>query len=164
MSDRFEAGGGNTLAIVRSDDAREQSVHHERAAASNIFPGQAVAPGVDGETKTYDHHPGDVQVDDYHIAVEARSRGMDAQTDDGYPVDDEVKARDPSGAGGFNLRVAAGENISETDAIVPDPGGTGNHIAYVQADHDATNIVGHAAEDADLSGNDDPGLVAVDMQ
>lgn len=166
MSDRHEAGSGNKLAIVRSDDAREQSVQHERAAASNIYPGQAVAPGVDGETATYDFHGGDTQVADYHVAVEARGRGMDAQTSDGYPVDDEVKARDPSGAGGFNLRVAAGETVTETDAIIPDPAGTGDHLVYDSAvtEHAPENIVAHAIEDVDLSGASSPGLVAVDMQ
>lgn len=158
----YEAGNGNKLSIIRSSDAREQSVQHERIAAENIMPGQLVTPTTQNGNEAYAVYDGTVADDDYHIAVEARGRGMDAQTDSGYPADDLVKARESTGAGEFNLSLAAGETVTDGDALVANA--SGRLTAYVSADDAVTDIVAHAAEDADLSGATDPALVAVNME
>lgn len=159
MPDKYEAGNGEKLSIVRW--GRDEFAQHERQATEQILPGQAVTPTTDGDgNRAYALHDGTAD-DPHYVALEARQRGMDAQTTDGYPVDDMVIAVDGAGAG-LNLRVQAGETLTEGDALVI--ASDGNYAAYVSADDSVTDIVGHAAEDADLSGNSDPELVAVNLE
>lgn len=160
MPSNFEAGGGNDLGIVRY--GREAVHQFEREADEQILPGQAVAPTVTNGDPTYNLHGGDTTAQSHHVAVEARGRGMDAET--AYPAGDVVRAYD--GDFGGHLRVAAGEVVTEDDPLIPDPSGTGNYVVYDSgvAEHAAENVVGHAEEDADLSGASEATLVEVNIE
>lgn len=156
----YHAGGEDKLRVDRNHDSRKESVQYERRAAATILPGKIVTPTTDADGETYSLHDG-TAADDVHVALEARGRGMNANDDTGYMVDDLVYGRDASG-GSFNLRVADGEDVTETDPLVIDT--SGNLAVYVSADDDVTDVVGHAAEDADLTSASDPELVEVDME
>lgn len=148
---KFVAGGGKKLGVIRY--GREEMTQHELGAGDTIFPGQAVMPDVEDGEDVFVHHSGD-ESDPVYIAVEARGRGMDAQTDEGYVEgEDEVIAVSASG-GGLHLSVANGENVTKNDALVPGVG-TGNFV--VETD-EGWNYA-HADENEDLSGATEPGLV-----
>jgi hypothetical protein len=164
MSREYTAGGGRKLNIIRY--GRDEMTKHERQAAggnnsvSAIYPGMALMRSQSADTPTFVPHDGSVDTDVY-VAVEARQRGMDAQTDNGYETgQDEVIAVRASG-GGLNLRVSDGENVSEDDALVPEPD-TGNFV--VRSSEDTNIITGYASEDNDLSGASNPALVGAEAE
>lgn len=153
---RHEAGGGDKLGIIRY--GREEMTQHELPANSNVYPGQALMRTTDGNgDPVFDLHDGTAEKAVY-VAVEARGRGMDAQTDTGYEVDDLVIAVLPSG-GGLNLQVATGEDLVQGDALTVE-GGTGNFIEAAAGDE----VTAHAGEDYDLTGLSDPVLVRTEVQ
>ncbi len=122
---RTRAGGGNKLNIIRY--GRDEMTQYEHVAGDDIFPGQALEMGTgeDGET-VFEHHSGD-ETKSVYVAVEARGRGMDAQTDTGYVEGENYVIAVNASGGGLNLRVAEGENLEAGDAIVPEEE-TGNFV------------------------------------
>ena len=161
MPSKFTAGGGNTLGIIRY--GRERMDQHEREAdpsGDDIMPGDAVMQSTDGDgNPTFAHHDGDA-ANPVYVAVEARGRGMDAQTDTGYVAgEDEVIAVRPAG-GGLNLNLDAGENAADSDSLVVDPGGSGHFVVYDSGTHAAGDVVAEADENLDLSGEGAAALVA----
>lgn len=153
---RHNAGGGDKLGIIRY--GRDEMTQHELPAASNIYPGQALMRTTDADgNPVFDHHDGTAEKAVY-VAVEARGRGMDAQTDDGYAVDDLVIAVLPSG-GGLNLQVATGEDLVQGDPLTVEAG-TGNFIEAASGDE----VTAHAGEDYDLTGLSNPALVSTEVQ
>lgn len=160
MVNSYEAGGGNTLSVVRH--GWDTFTQHEREATEQIMPGQVVTPTVTAGDETYELAAAGGEVA-YHVAIEARGRGMDANTDDGYPVEDMVKAVKPAGGEGLRLMLANNETVTEGAALVVD--GSGNVAQYVSADDDKVDIIGYAAEDLDLSpGSVGASLLAVNME
>lgn len=163
MPSKFTAGGGNTLGIIRY--GREEMNQAEREADPNgddIFPGDAVMTDTDGDGNAiFSHHDGD-RANPLYVAVEARGRGMDAQTDTGYVAgEDSVIAVRASG-GGLNLNLAAGETVTESDSVVVEAD-TGHFLAYDSGTHDADDVVAETAEALDLSGEGAEALVAADI-
>jgi len=147
---RFTAGGGKTLGIIRY--GREEMNQTERIAGDDIYPGQALQVGTDEEgSRTFEHHDGGEKT--VYVAVEARGRGMDAQTDDPYAEGEDYVIAVRASGGGLNLMVADGENVEDGDALVPDEG-TGYFVVGDDADSFA-----EADEHYDLSGADAPALV-----
>lgn len=156
----FTAGGGKELGIIRY--GRERMDQHERQAEEDILPGDAVAKNQNANgVDTFVLHPG-TREDPVYVAVEARGRGMDAQTETGYRAGtDLVIAVRPAG-GGLNVQLDAGENATEGDSLVVDPNGTGKFHVYDSGTHDADDVVAEAAEDLDLSGASESELVGAD--
>lgn len=157
---RFTAGGGQKLGIIRY--GREEMTQHERTADPSgdaIMPGDAVMATTDADgNRVFAHHDGDLS-NALYVAVEARGRGMDAQTDEGYVAgEDSVIAVRPSG-GGLHLQLAAGENAADGNGIVVDPNGTGKFVVYDSANHAAGDVVAEADENLDLSGDSEAALL-----
>jgi len=113
------AGSGKKLNIIRY--GREEMTQYELPNGEEedaILPGMALMRQSGDNTAEFVHHNGE-QSKTVYIAVEARGRGMDAQTDKGYDGDNElVIAVNPSG-GGLNLMAAQNENFEEGDSLVP---------------------------------------------
>lgn len=158
----YKAGGGDKLGVIRH--GRDLLEQHERmATGADLFPGDALMTTTDANgNEAFTHHDG-ANTTDYYVAVEARQRGMDAQTTTGYVADDDLCiAVRPSG-GGLNVSLAAGETASEGDALVV--GANGAHTVFDGAGGDvAADIVAYADEDLDLSGATDPALVGAEME
>lgn len=160
---RFTAGGGNRLGIVRY--GREEMTQYERTAdpsGSNILPGDALMATTDGNgNPVFAHHDGTATKDVY-VAVEARGRGMDAQTDTGYVAgEDSVKAVRASG-GGLHLRLAAGETVTDGDPLVVNGAADGTWAA--ESGEGAVAVEAHASEDLDLSGASEPELLKTEVE
>lgn len=156
---RHEAGGGDgKLNIIRY--GRDEMTQHELPAAQDgLMPGQALMRTTDGNgDPVFDLHD-DTDEKAVYIAVEARGRGMDAQTDSGYSQDDLVIAVLPSG-GGLNLRVATGEDLVQGDFLTVETGSTGNFVEGAAGDR----IVAHAGEEYDLTGLSNPALVRTEVE
>jgi hypothetical protein len=84
----FTAGGGNTLGIIRY--GREKMDRYERGATETILPGHVLQRTTDGnDNAAFQLHSADATYDVY-VAVEARGRGMNANTDTGYEADEAV--------------------------------------------------------------------------
>ena len=151
---RFSAGGGNRLNVIRY--GREEMTQHELIAGDNILPGQALMRTEDAEgNPVFEHHDGD-ETNAVYVAVEARGRGMDAQTDSGYAAGEDLVIAVNASGGGLNLRVAADENLSQGDTIGP-AAVTGDFVGYV--DGTGTFPFAEADETMDLTGFTDPALV-----
>ena len=123
---RISAGGGEPLAVVRF--GREEMNQHERPVASDVLPGEPVTLGADaeGNAQWADYTAGDP----VYVVEEARGRGMDINTDEGYLVDPpngdnpETAPGLKASGGGLNIRVTnttGGDVTVETGtAITPD--------------------------------------------
>lgn len=160
---RFTAGGGNTLGIVRY--GREEMTQYERTAdpsGSDIFPGEALMATTDGNgNPVFAHHDAD-PTNDVYVAVEARGRGMDAQTDTGYVAgEDSVKAVRASG-GGLNLHLAAGETVADGDPLVVNSAADGTFAA--ESGEGAASVEAHASEALDLSGAAESELLKTEVE
>lgn len=155
---RHSAGGEDgKLGIVRfgRDDMSRRERPNNTGGA--VMPGEALMVTTDGDgNQVFEYHDGNQETAVY-VAVEARGRGMDAQTDDGYEDGGLVIAANPSG-GGLNLRVATGESLTDGDEVLPGAG-TGLFIA----ESGEGWAVAHADETKDLSGLTDPELVATEV-
>jgi hypothetical protein len=165
MPSKFSAGGGKKLGIIRY--GRERMDQDEREAdpsGNDIFPGDALMKSTDTNgNPTFAHHDGNRE-NPVYVAVEARGRGMDAQTDTGYVAgEDLVIAVRPAG-GGLNVTLDDGQNASESDSLVVDPNGTGHFHVYDSGTHDADDVVAEVTENLDLTpvGSNDPTLVGAD--
>lgn len=156
----FTAGGGKELGIVRY--GRDDMNQHERIAGDNIYPGDAIMTAVNGDgDETFVLHDGD-RANPVYVAIEARGRGMDAQTDAGYQAgNDYVIAVRPNG-GGLNVNLDVGETAADSDSLVVDPNGTGHFHVYDSATHDADDVVAEAAGNLDLSGASEEALIGAD--
>lgn len=106
---RVSAGGGNALAVVRF--GREEMNQHERIVDLDVLPGEPVTLGAnaDGFASWVAYSSGDP----VYVIDEARGRGMDLTTDDGFKVNPDdadgphlAPGLKPSG-GGLNIRVTA---------------------------------------------------------
>lgn len=158
MSD-YQAGGGDKLRIVRH--SRDEMVRYERQATEQIQPGQALERTTDGNgDAAFQKHTG-TDTKAVYVALDARGRGMDAQTHDGYAAGDEVVAVAASG-GGLNLLVSDGENVTDGDPLVVSDTTAGEFRR--EANNAGAPVVGHASEDNDLSGASDAGLTGAEME
>lgn len=153
---RHSAGGGNKLGIVRY--GRDQMTRHERPANETIMPGQAIMKTNDGNGDPVFELHDDTDEKSVYVAVEARGRGMDAQTSDGYSDGDLVVAVLAAG-GGLNLSVATGQDLEEGDALTIEGGSTGEFVAASGGDR----VFAQAGEDYDTSGLSNPALVATEV-
>lgn len=157
---RHDAGGNDgKLNIIRY--GRDQMTQHELPANEAILPGQALMRTTDGNGDPVFALHDDTDEAAVYIAVEARGRGMDAQTDTGYETDDLVIAVLPSG-GGLNLRVATGEDLVQGDHLTVESGSTGNFVE--SADGSGDRIVAEVGEDYDLTGLSNAALVRTEVQ
>lgn len=155
----YVAGGGKKLGIIRY--GRERMDQYERQATETIMPGQAVERTTDANgDPAFQRHTG-TDAKDVYVAVEARGRGMDAQTTEGYKQGEMVIAVRPAG-GGLNLLVSDGENVTDGDPLVVNDATAGEFI--VQTTEPVAAITAHAAEDEDLSGATDAGLVKAEAE
>lgn len=160
MSDRegfrHQAGGGDNLSIVRygRDEMTQRELPNGTGGA--VMPGEALTVGTDADDNpVFEYHDGNEETTVY-VAVEARGRGMDAQTDEGYPADDAIIAVNPSG-GGLNLRVAVGEALTDGTTLIPDASGT-----FIAESGEGWGFA-FADETFDTSGLSDPALVASEV-
>lgn len=161
----YSAGGGKKLGIIRH--GRELMERFERIGTTAvIMPGDSVEVTSDANgDPAFQPHTGSVPENEVYVAVEARQRGMDAQTDTGYKADEDLVIAVKASGGGLNLTLSDGETVTEGDALVVDPSNNGQHVAYVAASHAVDDIVAYAAEDLDLSGGAaETGLVAAEME
>lgn len=163
MADRedsvFTAGGGNTLGIIRH--GREKMDRYERAATEQIFPGDVLERTVNADgDPAFSLHSGTPTKDAY-VAVEARGRGMNADTDEGYAAGEEVIAVRPAG-GGVHLSLASGESVTDGDPLVVNGAGDGTVIA--ESSEGAAAVIGHAGEGLDLGGASNPDFLKVEAE
>ena len=155
---RHQAGGGDgKLGIVRYGRGEMTQRERPNNTGEAVMPGEALMVTTDGDgNQVFDFHDG-AETSELYIAVEARGRGMDAQTDTGYEDGDVIIAKNPSG-GGFNLRVATGEDIEDGDDLLPQAD-TG---LFVEESGEGWSVA-HADETKDLNGLADPELVATEV-
>lgn len=154
----FVAGGEKRLGIIRY--GREEMTKYERVAGNDIMPGDALMAAEDGDgVAVFEHHDGDATKDLY-VAVEARQRGMDAQTDEGYASGEDYVIAVRASGGGLHLRLADGENVEDGDALVVGTAGT----FEAEVDEGAAAVVAHAGESLDLSAADEPALVKAEAE
>lgn len=158
---RVRAGADKKLKVVRY--GREEMNQHERAVLSDVLPGEPVALTADAEGRAaFDtYSSGDV----VYVVEEARGRGMDINTDDGYKVNpatgdgpDIAPAVKPSG-GGLNVRVTNNSGASQTvepgTAITPD--GTDGFVV------DGTEDIFALADDTVTIANGETEIVSVEV-
>lgn len=124
---RHEAGGGGeAIRVVRY--GREELTQREatNVAGETVFPGEALALTTDAnDYDAFEKHDGNEETPLY-IAVEARGRGMNADTDDGYADGEGITAVRASG-GGLNVKLAVSENVVTGDELAPEAG-TGKFV------------------------------------
>lgn len=155
----FTAGGGKKLSIIRY--GRELMTQHERQAGDNIEPGDAVMPNVNNNgVDEFVLHDGDM-ANTVYVAVEARGRGMDAQSD-GYTADEDYCIAVRPAGGGLHLNLATGENATETDGLVVESG-TGKFLVYDSGTDSAEDVFADADEALDLNGASSAGLVKAEV-
>jgi hypothetical protein len=156
VGDTVAAGGDGDLTIVRY--GREQMCQRElpNNTGGPVKPGEALMPAVDGEgNPVFEYHDGNEETPLF-VAEEARGRGMDATTEEGYEDGEEVTAQNVSG-GGVNVYVSDGEAVTFGQPLVPDAG-TGDFIVAT-----GSWSVAFADETNDLSGASAPALVATEV-
>ena len=108
VGSRHNAGGDKPLAVVRF--GREEMNQHERPVAQDVLPGEPVTLGADDNGKAvWEAYTAGSPI---YVVNEARGRGMDINTEEGYTLDNGEDGPDiapglkPSG-GGLHLRVSA---------------------------------------------------------
>lgn len=158
---KHSAGGGNRLSIVRygRDQMSQRELTNNTGGA--VMPGEAVMVTEDGNgNPVFEYHDGSTDATVY-VVCEARGRGMDAQTDDGYADGEGMVAANASGGAGLHLALATGETVVNGDTIGVDSGAADGTFTSASADYNEG--FAEADEDRDLSGASDPALVATEV-
>lgn len=114
---RINAGGSSKLGIIRY--GREEMTQYELSAGDDIMPGEALMRTEDTDGPEFVHHDG-TETKRVYIAVEARGRGMDAQTDTGYTAGEDLVIAVTASGGGLNLLVKDGESLANGDVLIPE--------------------------------------------
>lgn len=150
MADRtgytYDAGSDATLTVINHGHD-----HFSQKIAGNntggvVKPGEALMLTEDGDgNPVFEYHDGSV-TNTVYVAKEARGRGMNANTDEGYDTDEGITAVHAHG-GGLNVPLAVGETVTTGDGLVPEPD-TGKFIGQTSEGF----IFGEADEALDLSG------------
>jgi len=106
---RVSAGSGDPLSVVRF--GRDEMNQHERLVDVDAYPGDPVTLGANADD--YAAWVGYTAGDSVYVVKDARGRGVDINTTDGYQVDPdggdgpEAAPGLKASGGGLNLRVTA---------------------------------------------------------
>ncbi len=157
---RHTAGNeGESLRVCRF--GREEFTQKEATndSGGEILPGHALQLTTDANgNAAFDYHDGAASTPLY-VATEARGRGMNADTTDGFEDGESLAAVRASG-GGLNVKLGIGETVVIGDEIGVDTAADGTFTA-TSADYNF--VFGEADESLDLSGASSAELVATEV-
>lgn len=152
-------GGGEALKVCRY--GREEFTQKEATniSGSEILPGHALQLTQDANgNAAFDFHDGSPETPVY-VAVEARGRGMSADTDDGFADGESLAAVRASG-GGLNVKLGADSTVVIGDVIGVDTAADGT---FTSTSADFNFGFGEADEQLDLTGAGSAELVATEV-
>ena len=158
---RHEAGGGGEdLTVIRY--GRDEMTQREATnnEGSTILPGEALMLTEDGNgNAAFVYHDGSAD-EPVYVAIEARGRGMNADTDDGYADGEAVPAVQASG-GGLNVKLGTGEAVGIGDSIGVDAAAADG--TFTSSSGDYNDVFASADEQQDLTGASSPELTATEV-
>lgn len=158
---RHDAGGsGESLKVCRFGRGEFTQKEGVNVSGGELLPGHAVqlTATANGDAG-FDYHDGAASTPIY-VVVEARGRGMSADTDEGYADGEGLTAVRASG-GGLNVKLSSGETVALGDEIGVDSASVDGTFTSTVADYNF--VYGEVDEALDLSGASSAELVATEV-